>query len=638
MSIQNNITEEIKSKILLSEVIQNYVNWDSKKSNISKGIYWACCPFHNEKTASFTVDNSKNTYHCFGCNAHGDAFKFLMDHQNIQFREALTILAGMSGVKLNQGNNYNPIEDQKRQILQTINEEASHFFRGELLKEENKQALNYLKTRGLGAEDINKFALGYARGDGKLISHLNSIGYSNNQIQEAGLIIESDQGNFYERFRNRIMFPITNPQNKIIAFGGRDLSGNSQAKYINSPETRIFQKKNILYNFYNAKNIRNIDRKILAVEGYFDCISLSVNGFQNSVATMGTSLSQDQIKLLWQLSSIPLLCYDGDEAGSKAAERVVELIFPILKPGYSMNFVFLPKGMDPDDVIKKYGTEYVNELSNNSISLIDLFWNLHINNPDYGTPEERAHIQSHMNAMINRIENIEVRKQYSLHINDKLNAFWKSKSFESNKVFFKNKIRKPSSDLIRKLNYINNNLEYKKAEIYFIQTLLNYPEILSEHSDDIITIKLSDDKLDKLRSEIIDTIYSKKITNQDVSILNSILVDKGFEEILNSINTEYKEFGIKHLASKEQQTELKYWFRNLIYELKKNDLNGKIETTKEEYIRNNSKENEEKLFKLKDELSSLNELHKSDIHDTGTISSSFDDWYEKNKSRLKKNS
>lgn len=638
MSIQNNITEEIKSKILLSEVIQNYVNWDSKKSNISKGIFWACCPFHNEKTASFTVDNSKNTYHCFGCNAHGDAFKFLMDHQNIQFREALTILAGMSGVKLNQGNNYNPIEDQKRQILQTINEEASHFFRGELLKEENKQALNYLKTRGLGAEDINKFALGYARGDGKLISHLNSIGYSNNQIQEAGLIIESDQGNFYERFRNRIMFPITNPQNKIIAFGGRDLSGNSQAKYINSPETRIFQKKNILYNFYNAKNIRNIDRKILAVEGYFDCISLSVNGFQNSVATMGTSLSQDQIKLLWQLSSIPLLCYDGDEAGSKAAERAVELIFPILKPGYSMNFVFLPKGMDPDDVIKKYGTEYVNELSNNSISLIDLFWNLHINNPDYGTPEERAHIQSHMNAMINRIENIEVRKQYSLHINDKLNAFWKSKSFESNKVFFKNKIRKPSSDLIRKLNYINNNLEYKKAEIYFIQTLLNYPEILSEHSDDIITIKLSDHKLDKLRSEIIDTIYSKKITNQDVSILNSILVDKGFEEILNSINTEYKEFGIKHLASKEQQTELKYWFRNLIYELKKNDLNGKIETTKEEYIRNNSKENEEKLFKLKDELSSLNELHKSDIHDTGTISSSFDDWYEKNKSRLKKNS
>ncbi len=559
-----------------------------------------------------------------------------MDHQNIQFREALTILAGMSGVKLNPSNNYNPIEDQKRQILQTINEEASNFFRGELLKQENKQALNYLETRGLGAEDINKFALGYARGDGKLIPHLNSIGYNNNQIQEAGLIIENDQGNFYERFRNRIMFPITNPQNKIIAFGGRDLSGNSQAKYINSPETKIFQKKNILYNFYNAKNVRNTDRKILAVEGYFDCISLSVNGFPNSVATMGTSISQDQIKLLWQLSSIPLLCYDGDEAGIKAAERVVELIFPILKPGYSMNFVFLPKGMDPDDVIKDYGTEYLNELSNNSISLIDLFWNLHINDPDYGTPEERAYIQSHMNAMINRIENIEVRKQYSLHINDKLNAFWKSKSFESNKVFFKNKIKKPSSDLIRKLNVGNNNLVYKKEEIYLIQALLNYPEILSDHSDDLITIKLSDDKLDKLRSEIIETIYSKKITNQNVSHLGSILVEKGFEEILNSINTEYKEFGIKHLANKEQQTELKYWFRNLIYELRKHDLNRKIETTKQEYIRNNSKENEEKLFKLKDELSSLNELHKSDVHDIGTISNSFDDWYEKNKSRLKK--
>ena len=636
MSVQNNITEEIKSKILLSEVIQNYVNWDSKKSNISKGIYWACCPFHNEKTASFTVDNSKNTYHCFGCNAHGDAFRFLMDHQNIQFREALTILAGMSGVKLNPSNNYNPIEDQKRQILQTINEEASNFFRGELLKQENKQALNYLQTRGLRAEDINKFALGYARGDGKLISHLNSLGYSNNQIQESGLTIENDQGNFYERFRNRIMFPITNPQNKIIAFGGRDLSGNSQAKYINSPETKIFQKKNILYNFHNAKNVRNTDRKILAVEGYFDCISLSVNGFPNSVATMGTSLSQDQIKLLWQLSNLPLLCYDGDEAGSKAAERAVDLIFPILKPGYSMDFVFLPKGMDPDDVIKNYGAEYINELSDNCISLIDLFWNLHINNLDYGTPEERAYIQNQMNTMINRIENIEVRKQYSLHINDKLNAFWKAKSFESNKVFFKNKIGKPSSNLIKKLNIGNKNLDYKKEDIYLVQALLSYPEILSDHSDDIITIKLSDAKLDKLKKEIIDTIYSKKITNENASLLRSILVEGGFEEILNLISSEYKEFEIKYLASKDKKIELKGWLRNLIYELKKHNLNRNIEDTKQEYLNNNSKENEEKLFKLKDELSSLNELHKSDVHDTGVISNSFDDWYEQNKSRLKK--
>jgi len=636
MSIQNNITEEIKSKILLSDLIQNYVNWDSKKSNASKGIFWACCPFHNEKTASFTVDNSKNTYHCFGCGAHGDSFKFLMDHQNIQFREALTILAGISGIKLDPSNNHNPIEEQKRQILQTINEEASNFFRGELLKQENKHALDYLEKRGLGRENINKFALGYARGDGKLISHLNSIGYSNNQIQESGLAIENDQGNFYERFRNRIIFPIANPQNKIIAFGGRDLSGNSQAKYINSPETKIFQKKNILYNFYHAKNVRNTDSKVIAVEGYFDCIALSVNGFPGSVATMGTSLSQDQIKLLWQLSSLPLLCYDGDSAGTKAAERAVELIFPILKPGYSMNFVFLPKGMDPDDVIKNFGAEYINKLLNNNISLIDLFWSLHINQLDYGTPEERAYIQNQMNAMINRIENIEVKKQYSMHINDKLNAYWKSKSFESNKVFFKNKIEKPSSDLVNRLKVKNRNLNYKKEEIYLIQALLNFPEILKDHVDQITAIKLFDEKLDKLRNEIIDIIYSKKITNQNASLLSRILIDKGFEEVLNLINSEYNEFLIKYPAVNNERTDTKDWIRNLIYELKKYNLIQEIETNKQQYYNSNSKENEEKLFKLKEKLRSLNEQHKIVVHETNEISNSFDDWYEKNKSRLKK--
>jgi len=351
---------------------------------------------------------------------------------------------------------------------------------------------------------------------------------------------------------------------------------------------------------------------------------------------MGTSLSQDQIKLLWQLSSLPLLCYDGDSAGTKAAERAVELIFPILKPGYSMNFVFLPKGMDPDDVIKNFGAEYINNLLNNNISLIDLFWSLHINQLDYGTPEERAYIQNQMNAMINRIENIEVKKQYSMHINDKLNAYWKSKSFESNKVFFKNKIEKPSSDLVNRLKVKNRNLNYKKEEIYLIQALLNFPEILKDHVDQITAIKLFDEKLDKLRNEIIDIIYSKKITNQNASLLSRILIDKGFEEVLNLINSEYNEFLIKYPAVNNERTDTKDWIRNLIYELKKYNLIQEIETNKQQYYNSNSKENEEKLFKLKEKLRSLNEQHKIVVHETNEISNSFDDWYEKNKSRLKK--
>ena len=225
----NSITEEIKSKLLLSDIVQKYVSWDNKKSNPTRGQYWACCPFHSEKTASFTVDNNKNSYHCFGCNAHGDVFKFIMDKENIDFPEALRRLANQSGINLPERINFDPIEKQKREILFKVNAEAKMFFTNELSKPENKRVFSYLLERGLTSDDIHQFEIGYTAKRGELVSHLSSLGYNDRQILDAGLSAKNESGEYYERFINRITIPINDKNGRTVAFGGRDFTNKAPA-------------------------------------------------------------------------------------------------------------------------------------------------------------------------------------------------------------------------------------------------------------------------------------------------------------------------------------------------------------------------------------------------------------------------
>ena len=632
----NNVTEEIKSKISLSDIVQKYVTWDNKKSNPTRGSYWACCPFHSEKTASFTVDNHKNTYHCFGCNAHGDAFKFLMDVENIDFPEALRRLADASGVNLPEKINFDPVEKQKREIIQCINEEAKKFFINELSKSENATVFDYLIKRGLTKDNIEQFEIGVTAKRGELVHHLSSHGYNQKQIFDAGLSAKNDDGEYYERFINRITFPISDRNGRTIAFGGRDLTNKAPAKYLNSPETILFQKKNIVYNYHNAKQIFANESELLVCEGYFDCITLSVNGFHKSVATMGTSMSASQIQMLWQLSNLPILCYDGDTAGVNAANRIIDIIFPLLKPGYSMKFIFLPEGMDPDDLLKKRGKNEMDKLISNATPLIDLFWAHFITSSNFGTPEERANIENQLNKMMDKIENAEVKKQYKLEIRDRLSAYWRSKSFESNRVFFKTTKKKPSAKLLQKFRTNSGEGGISWQNSIFILSLIRCPELVAEFMDEISAAELSDERVFALKESIFKFVIENKVKNEQSILLVNHLKDLGHAGLIETIerNTNEK----MHINSLDDANikDAKVKFRNILNELEKHRLANDLEAAKLSYFENATDINESKIYELKKELDDLKNResygHKEELY----IEKKFDKWYEENKSRLER--
>ena len=637
MNNNPNIVDEIKSKVVLSDIIQKYVAWDTRKTNSTKGIYWACCPFHSEKTPSFTVDNIKKTYHCFGCNASGDAYQFLMDIDNISFLEALTKMANHCGVKLPEKGNFDPVENQKREILYKINSEASDFYIKELNKSENNHKFEYLKKRGLTTENINFFKIGYAKGRGELISYLQSCGYNNRQIFDAGLIIENDKGEYFERFRDRIIFPITDTTNRVIAFGGRDLSGKAPAKYLNSPETKLFQKKSIIYNFYNARKSFKPDKKLIVTEGYFDTIALVINGYESSVASMGTSLSVEQINQLWQISSQPLLCYDGDTAGKNAAIRVIELIFPILKPSFSMNFLFLPDAMDPDDLLTNHGSDALNPLITSSVSLIDLFWDRYMSLSDYGTPEGRAKIESNMMNMISKIQDMEVRKHYKLEITSKLSAYWKSKSFESNKIFFiKKKANLPSEELISKSNKKRIPDSISKEEALYLSTIIRYPELTGGFLDQIASIKFHNENTDLINKQIIDFIVTNRIKNEQFNSITEYLNENGFLKILDDISNFDFEKIYDFLSKQQELSKVEEKFKNILVEVNKHQLIWKLEEAKSNYSDSPTEENASKLEDLKHRLQKIRTDAYVITTDNQKNKKGFDKWYEENKSRLQK--
>ena len=632
----NNITEEIKSKLLLSDIIQKYVSWDNKKSNPTRGQYWACCPFHSEKTASFTVDNNKNSYHCFGCNAHGDVFKFIMDKENIDFPEALRRLANQSGVNLPERINFDPIEKQKREILFKVNESAKMFFINELSKPENKRVFNYLLERGLTGDDIHQFEIGYTSKRGDLVLHLSSLGYNDRQIFDAGLSAKNESGEYYERFINRITIPINDKNGRTIAFGGRDFTNKAPAKYLNSPETILFQKKNIVYNYHNARKLLGNETQLIVCEGYFDCIALSVNGFQNTVATMGTSMSQSQIQLLWQLSNLPILCYDGDTAGVNAANRIIDIIFPILKPGFSMKFIFLPDGMDPEDLLKRLGKNEMNNLITKAIPLIDIFWAYFITSTDYGTPEDRANTENQVNKMMDRIENAEVKKQYKNEIRDRLSAYWKSKSFESNRVFFKTVTKKPSTQLLKKFKANSQESDVMWRDSMFILVLIECPELVSEFMEEISTIELSNDRILDLKEEILQFVIANKVKNDQSVLLQNYLKESGYSEIIESLEKSSSQKKYLNMLGAVNPSDVKIKFRNILEEYKKHRLINDLEDAKLSYYENATDLNEKKIYELKRQLDDLNYRETATYGQQQQTEKKFDKWYEENKLRLER--
>jgi DNA primase len=329
----------------------------------------ACCPFHNEKTPSFTVSSTKQFYHCFGCGAHGTALGFLMDHEHMGFVEAVEELATTVGLEVPR--TAGTAEQKPRDDLYTVLEKASSFYSAALKK--NDAAIDYLKARGLDGETAARFGIGYApEGWDVLLSHIGSAQEKISNLSDTGMIIERDQGGWYDRFRGRIMFPIRDARGRTIAFGGRVL-GNDEPKYLNSPETKLFHKGRELYGLYEArKTLRSIPR-LMVVEGYMDVVGLSQAGIHWAVATLGTATTEEHLRRLFRLTESVVFCFDGDNAGRRAAWRALENALPTMQEGHQISFLFLPDGEDPDSLVLKEGAESFERRIEDAMPLSEYF-------------------------------------------------------------------------------------------------------------------------------------------------------------------------------------------------------------------------------------------------------------------------
>jgi DNA primase len=420
--------EEIKDRVPISDVIGKRVTWDRKKTNASKGDYWACCPFHGEKSPSFHCEDRKGRYHCFGCGVSGDHFRFLNELDGMSFPEAVQQIADLAGIAMPQPDVEAEKRDRQRATLQDVMEMATQFFQDQLQTAGGARARAYLRDRGLTGRTIETFRLGYApESRNALKEHLAGKGIPREQIEACGLVVHGPEiAVSYDRFRDRIMFPILSSREKVIAFGGRAMSPDAPAKYLNSNETELFRKGSVLYNFARARRTlggADGNDTIIAVEGYMDVIALHQAGVENAVAPLGTALTENQLELLWKLTQQPILCFDGDGAGIRAANRAVDLALPHLKPGRSVRFAMLPDGKDPDDLVRDEGRAPFDRVLSAARSLSEMVWTREIQAGTFDTPEKRAELEAKLKQVVAVIGDESVRRHYGQDMRDRLNTY-----------------------------------------------------------------------------------------------------------------------------------------------------------------------------------------------------------------------
>ena len=424
--------DELRSRVTLSSVI-------SRTTRLIKAghEFKACCPFHNEKSPSFTVNDQKGFYHCFGCGAHGDVIRWMTDQRGLSFMDAVKELASEAGMEVPAPDPRAAQKAEQQNTLHDVMKAAQDFFVRSLNGPDGVQARSYLASRGFSARTVERFGFGYAP-EGRQALKTALSQFPESLLQEAGLRIAVEGKEPYDRFRGRLMLPIEDVRGRVIAFGGRILdSGATDApKYLNSPDTPLFDKGRTLYNLHRAGPASRQSGRIIVVEGYMDVIALANAGIEDAVAPLGTALTERQIEMLWRMVEAPVLCFDGDSAGQRAAMRAVTRALPLLRPAHSLRIVRLPAGMDPDDLVKRDGPGAITRLLDEAKPLIDTLW-LHERDAQVlSTPEDKAGLKARLTAHVETIGDPDIKALYKRELMDRFSAWafppreFQSRSFE----------------------------------------------------------------------------------------------------------------------------------------------------------------------------------------------------------------
>ncbi|ETD87429.1 DNA primase [Rhodobacter capsulatus] len=414
MSLPPGFLDELRNRLPLSQVVGRKVIWDPRKSNRAKGDFWAPCPFHTEKSASFHVDDRKGFYYCFGCHAKGDAVSFVKETENVGFVEAVEILAREAGMVMPARDPQAAQKADRRTELVRVMEEAVKYFRLQLNTQAGAAARDYLARRRLGASALERFEIGFAPDSRQgLFQALAAKGIAPDLIVDAGLCIRPDEGGTpYDRFRGRIIFPIRDARGRAISLGGRAMDPNARAKYLNGPETELFDKGRNLYNLGPAREACGKGKPLIVAEGYVDVIALVEAGFTGAVAPLGTAITEDQLKLMWRIADEPVIALDGDAAGLRAGLRLVDLALPLLEAGKALRFAILPGGQDPDDLIKAEGREAMERVLASARPMVDLLWQRETEGKVFDSPERKAALDKTLRAALKKIADPSIRTHY----------------------------------------------------------------------------------------------------------------------------------------------------------------------------------------------------------------------------------
>ncbi|EKE45837.1 DNA primase [Oceaniovalibus guishaninsula JLT2003] len=414
MSLPPTFLDELRDRVSLSAVVGRKVIWDARKSNQGRGDMWAPCPFHQEKTASFHVDDRKGFYYCFGCHQKGSVFDFVMATENLGFMEAVARLAAEAGMTMPQRDPRAAEREDKASRLIDVTEAAARWFRLQLASAAGRPARDYLARRGLDKAAQARWGLGLAPDGWRgLCDHLTGQGIDDRLLLEAGLARKSQNGGApYDVFRNRLIFPIRDGRDRTIAFGGRALDPADNAKYLNSPQTPIFDKGRTLYNVGPARAAAGREGPLIVAEGYMDVIALSEAGFPATVAPLGTAITPDHLAMLWRIHPEPVLALDGDRAGRQAALRTIDLALPLIEAGRSLRICLLPGGQDPDDLLKSAGRDAMREVLAGAEPPVALIWRRETEGRVFDSPERRAALERRLNDIVGRIRDGSIRRHY----------------------------------------------------------------------------------------------------------------------------------------------------------------------------------------------------------------------------------
>lgn len=518
MALPSHFLDEVRARVSLVDVISRRVKLTRR------GREWlGLCPFHNEKTPSFTVNEDKGFYHCFGCQAHGSVFDFIMQQEGLSFPEAVERLASEAGMPMPVQSPEEEAREKARATLQDVVEAAAAWFQSRLAASSGQSARQYLEARGLTAETIAEFRLGFAPDSRTALKEaLLACGISEKQLIEVGMLVSpEDGGATYDRFRNRVMFPIPDSRGQVIAFGGRAL-GEARAKYLNSPETPIFQKGRVLYNFAKARAPIREQATVIVAEGYMDVIALHQAGFPHAVAPLGTALTEDQLQLLWKVTPEPSLCFDGDAAGLAAAYRVAERALPLVRAGHSIRFALMPSGHDPDSLIQAHGSEAFREVVDKSEPLSSVVWQLLVKNVRLRSPEDRAALEKKVDERVADINDVIVKRHYLQELRSRMwNHFRESFGWKKTKNAIV-RYQQPEIISIEEKSTMSRyssvvmewkDLNFPNLDVILVASLINHPEYVDKLQERLFELDIAEKKAEAVYRELLSRVSD----NGDIS-------------------------------------------------------------------------------------------------------------------------